>query len=83
MRSSRASGHELADDLRVDARCEDDVRPQMPEAVRARDAAEIGAGPHPDEAHPHALALEGFEVWAPVTQRRDIRIEAQSLELRQ
>jgi hypothetical protein len=81
--SSCASGHELADDLRVDARCEDDVRLQTPEPVGTRDPAEVDTGPHPDAAHPHALALESLEVWSPVTERRDARIEAQGPQLRQ
>jgi hypothetical protein len=80
---SRAGGHEMADDLRVDARRQDDFRLLPPEPVRASDAADVCARTHSYETHRHALFLEGFEMWPAVTERGYIWIEAESFEFRQ
>ena len=78
-----ASCNEVADHLGVDARGEDDVGSQTPEAVRARDSADICPRPQPDEAGRHALKVESLEMRAPMTKRGEVRLEAPRLELRQ
>jgi hypothetical protein len=78
---SCAAGDELADDLRVYARREDDVGFLTPEPVSRREALQVCARSHPEKVHSQALSLESLEVWSPVTQCDDKGIETERSEL--
>ena len=82
MGDTRASRDKVADHLGVDARGEDEIGSQAPEAIRARDRGDIRTRAHTDEPSGDALSGECVEVRPLMPERGHSRVEAVVPKLR-
>ena len=75
VRSSSAAGDEVTDHLGIDARADDDVWSEPPQAVGTCDPCDIEARPHPDELRRHSLAAKRLVMPTAVAQGGYVRIK--------